>query len=158
MKQTTSRVRYPMDRGILREVEMHIVTTRTPTLALVVATLWFVACGVHFAQATPDGQLAFNNNCRTCHSTDKGDNRLGPNLHAIIGRKSGAADGYAYSSALKRLEFEWTRENLDQFIEDPDSVVPGNEMKPYSGIDDQAIRQAIVDHLSKMSEKSAALD
>jgi cytochrome c2 len=26
-----------------------------------------------------DGQLAFNNACRTCHTLREGDNRLGPN-------------------------------------------------------------------------------
>ena len=35
-------------------------------------------------------QQLFNNACRTCHSTRKDDNRLGPNLHQIIGRKEGA--------------------------------------------------------------------
>ena len=34
------------------------------------------------------GQLIFNNACRTCHTTKEGDNRLGPNLHNIIGRKA----------------------------------------------------------------------
>jgi hypothetical protein len=34
------------------------------------------------------GQQVFNNLCRTCHSTKEGDNRLGPHLHRIIGRKA----------------------------------------------------------------------
>jgi cytochrome c2 len=29
-------------------------------------------------EATPSGQLLFNNACRTCHTTNKGDNRLVP--------------------------------------------------------------------------------
>ena len=36
------------------------------------------------------GQLLFNNTCRTCHTTQEGDNRLGPNLHGIVGRKAGS--------------------------------------------------------------------
>src|SRR5262245_19029719 len=39
---------------------------------------------------TESGQLTFNNACRTCHTTKEGDNRLGPNLHNIIGRKAGS--------------------------------------------------------------------
>ena len=35
------------------------------------------------------GQQMFNNFCRTCHST-KGDNRLGPHVWGIIGRKAGS--------------------------------------------------------------------
>ncbi|KUO61455.1 MAG: hypothetical protein APF80_00595 [Alphaproteobacteria bacterium BRH_c36] len=96
-----------------------------------------------------DGQLAYNNNCRTCHSVDEGDNRLGPNLHQIIGRKAAAADGYGYSSAFNSADFEWTPENLDQFIADPDAVVPGNNMKPYSGIVEAEVRSAIIEHLKK---------
>src|SRR4029453_2091286 len=38
---------------------------------------------------TESGQLAFNNAFRTCHTTKEGHNRLGPNLHNIIGRKAG---------------------------------------------------------------------
>jgi cytochrome c len=33
------------------------------------------------------GQLIFNNACRTCHTMNEGDNRLGPNLYKIVGRK-----------------------------------------------------------------------
>ena len=36
------------------------------------------------------GQQVFNNVCRTCHTTKEGDNRLGPHLYKIIGRKSGS--------------------------------------------------------------------
>ena len=39
---------------------------------------------------TESGQQTFNNACRTCHTTKEGDNRLGPNLHNIIGRKAGS--------------------------------------------------------------------
>ena len=48
-----------------------------------------------------DGQLAFNNTCRTCHTLKEGDNRLGPSLHKIIGRKAGSLTNYGYSSAMK---------------------------------------------------------
>lgn len=97
--------------------------------------------------AGKDGQVAYNNHCRTCHSTDAGDNRLGPNLQGIIGRKAGGAEGYGYSSAFQGADFEWTVEKLDQFIADPNAVVPGNNMKPYSGIGDDKVRSAIIEHL-----------
>ena len=48
---------------------------------------------------TESGQQTFNNACRTCHTTKEGDNRLGPNLHNIIGRKAGSLQNYGYSSA-----------------------------------------------------------
>ena len=83
---------------------------------------------------TESGQLTFNNACRTCHTTKEGDNRLGSNLHNIIGRKAGSLQNYGYSSAMKGADFVWDREKLDRFIAKPDEVVPGNSMKPYGGL------------------------
>ena len=80
------------------------------------------------------GQLIFNNACRTCHTTKEGDNRLGPNLHNIIGRKAGSLPNFGYSSAMKGADFVWDKEKLDGFIAKPDEVVPGNNMKPYGGL------------------------
>ncbi|MHA6346980.1 c-type cytochrome [Roseivivax sp. CAU 1761] len=96
------------------------------------------------AQEDSDPDVAFNNHCRTCHSRDEGDNRLGPNLHDIIGRPAGAAEGYQYSSAMAGAGFEWDEDSLDRFIADPDAVVPGHNMKPYSGISEPEIRVAII--------------
>ena len=80
------------------------------------------------------GQLIFNNACRTCHTTKEGDNRLGPNVHNIIGRKAGSLPTFGYSSAMKGADFVWNKEKLDGFIAKPDEVVPGNNMKPYGGL------------------------
>jgi cytochrome c len=88
----------------------------------------------HKGANTESGQLTFNNACRTCHTTKEGDNRLGPNLHNVIGRKAGSLPNYNYSSAMKGADFVWDKEKLDRFIAKPDEVVPGNSMKPYGGL------------------------
>lgn len=100
------------------------------------------------------GKVAFNTSCRTCHSIDKGDNRLGPNLHDIIGREAGS-ENYQYSPAMASSDIVWDAETLDRFIENPDAVVSGNKMRPYGGISDPAIRASIVDYLSAASEGSS---
>jgi len=79
-------------------------------------------------------QQVFNNACRTCHTIKEGDNRLGPNLYKIIGRKAGSMPDYNYSSAMKGADFVWDREKLDSFVARPDEIVPGNSMKPYGGL------------------------
>ena len=87
------------------------------------------------------GQQLFNNACRTCHTVREGDNRQGPNLHRIIGRKAGSLPGYGYSSAMKEAGFAWDADKLDRFMTNPDAVVSGNSMKPYGGLasaDDRA--------------------
>ena len=80
------------------------------------------------------GQLVFNNACRTCHTPREGDNRLGPHLHKIVGRKAGSLPNYGYSSAMKSADFVWDEAKLNRFIANPDEIVPGNNMKPYGGL------------------------
>lgn len=94
-----------------------------------------------------DPQLAYNNHCRTCHSQDEGDNRLGPSLYGIIGREAGSLKGYAFSDALASADFTWDEDTLNAFIEDPDAVVQGHAMKPYPGIAEPDIRATILQAL-----------
>ena len=93
---------------------------------------------------TESGQLTFNNACRTCHTTKEGDNRLGPNLHNVIGRKAGSLPTYGYSSAMKGADFVWDKEKLDRFIAKPDELVPGNNMKPYGGLTSAEDRAKVI--------------
>ena len=93
------------------------------------------------------GQLLFNNACRTCHTMKEGDNRLGPNLHNIIGRKAGSLPNYGYSSAMKGADFIWDKERLDRFFAKPDEVVPGNNMKPYGGLTSAEDRAKVIEFL-----------
>ncbi len=100
------------------------------------------------AEPAGDGKLAFNNFCRTCHSAKKDDNRLGPSLQGIVGAKAGQAPGYAnYSQSLKQSGITWNDSTLDRYIENPEAVVPNNNMKPYAGIADPALRKKIIEYL-----------
>ena len=99
------------------------------------------------ARAADDGQVLFNNACRTCHSIKAGDNRLGPSLHAVVGRPAGTIPGYGYSSALKDTKLTWDKSTLDRFIADPNAVAPGNSMKPYGGLASESDRAAVIAYL-----------
>lgn len=79
-------------------------------------------------------QQAFNNSCRTCHSVKEGDNRLGPNLNKIVGRKAGSLPNYNYSQSMKEAGFVWDQDKLTRFMVKPDEIVSGNKMQPYGGI------------------------
>ena len=94
-------------------------------------------------------QQAFNNACRTCHVMREGDNRLGPNLHKIIGRKAGSLPDYNYSGAMKEAGFVWDEQKLERFIANPDEVVPGNSMKPYAGLASSDDRTKIIAFLAQ---------
>lgn len=110
------------------------------------AVLFLLGASAGRAQDTPanDGQASFNNACRTCHTMRDGDNRLGPNLSGVVGRKAGSVAGYAYSESMKNAGFAWDEAKLDAFIENADAVVPGNNMKPYTGISSPEDRKKIV--------------
>ena len=101
-------------------------------------------------EESEEGKVAYNNACRTCHSFKAGDNRLGPSLHGIVGRKAGSMEGFAFSSAMKSSGITWDASNLDQFIENPEKVVHGNGMKPFGGIADAGERKKIIDYLGTL--------
>ena len=111
-----------------------------------------------FAVAAPaatadDAKAAFNNHCRTCHSTKEGDNRLGPSLYKVFGAKAGTAPGYAsYSQGLSSSGITWDEATLRAFVANPDAVVSNNNMKPYKGITDEAVLTKIIEFLKSARE------
>src|SRR5262245_49587584 len=54
--------------------------------------------------------------CQACHSVEAGVNKVGPSLHGIIGRASGAEADFNYSDAMKSANVHWTPEVLDQYL------------------------------------------
>jgi cytochrome c len=81
--------------------------------------------------------------CKTCHVTDAGVNRIGPSLHAVVGRHSGIEPGYSYSAANKNSGITWTPEKLFQYLENPQRVVPGTKMA-FAGIQDPQKRADLI--------------
>ncbi|SFV38247.1 c-type cytochrome [Hyphomicrobium facile] len=105
------------------------------------------------AQSNPsndDLELAFNGHCRECHAFDKGDNRLGPTLYGVVGRKAGTVPGFDYSDSLKGSGITWDEKTLDQWITNPNAVVPGNNMGAiFSGLADAGERAKIIAFLKQ---------
>ena len=107
------------------------------------------------AAADADLEISFNDHCRECHSFVKDDNRLGPSLYGVVGRRAGTEPGFGYTQSLKDSGVTWDSATLDKWIADPGSVVPGNGMSPpYSGIDDPAIRKLIITFLETLMPKT----
>jgi cytochrome c len=84
--------------------------------------------------------------CRTCHVTDAGVNKIGPSLHNIIGRTAGTAPEYTYSAANAGAGFVWTKEKLFQFLEKPQRVIPQTKMI-YAGLPDAQKRADLIAYL-----------
>ncbi len=98
-----------------------------------------LACLTGTARADGDpakGKAAFVRQCVICHTAERGgDNRYGPNLFGVVGRKAGAVPGYAYSNAFKtRANWEWTEDAIGGWMMFPSTMVPGTAMGVFQGI------------------------
>ena len=78
----------------------------------------------HAEGDTAAGEKIFAH-CAPCHSTKPGENKVGPSLAGVFGRKSGTEPGYSYSSAVKGLNVTWDETNLDEWL--PQQVRQGHE-------------------------------
>ena len=89
--------------------------------------------------------------CAACHSLAAGTNNTGPSLAGVFGRKAGSIGDFRYSPAMKRSNITWTPQAMDEFIADPQKVVPANRM-PYSGLPDAAARADLIAYLQKATK------
>ncbi|HEV7633877.1 MAG TPA: cytochrome c family protein [Bradyrhizobium sp.] len=88
--------------------------------------------------------------CAPCHSTKPGENKLGPSLAGVFGRKSGTEAGYAYSPALKGQNITWEEGNLNEWLQGPSKFVKGTKMI-YS-VPDAKDRQDVIAYLKTLSK------
>jgi len=80
------------------------------------------------AQDPAAGQNSFTL-CAICHAVGEGaQNKLGPILNGLDGRRSGSVAGYEYSDALKNANIVWTENTVKEFIKSPAAKVPGTKM------------------------------
>ena len=84
--------------------------------------------------------------CAACHKLEAGANNVGPSLHGLFTRKAGEITDFRYSPAMKRSGISWTPATLEQFIADPQAMVPGNRM-PYAGMASAADRADLIAYL-----------
>lgn len=90
--------------------------------ALVVGAAVIAAPQVAFAAGDADKGKRVFNRCKACHVVNKEQNRVGPYLKGVVGRKAGVADGYKYSKlnqAAGAAGLVWTEENLMDYLVDP---------------------------------------
>lgn len=82
--------------------------------------------------------------CAACHDfSSGGPDRVGPNLHGVVGRPKGSHGSFAYSEDLKAKGGSWTFEDLNHFLWKPKSFVAGTKMN-FIGLKKPEDRAAII--------------
>lgn len=92
------------------------------------------------------GRRAFAQ-CRSCHVIQAGaPHRVGPNLHGVFGREIGTAEGFNYSQPVQDADFVWDAGQLDHWLQNPQTFLPGNRMA-FAGVRDETMRRDLIAYL-----------
>jgi cytochrome c len=83
--------------------------------------------------------------CMICHSLDK--NGIGPSHRNVFGRAAGSTPNYSYSAALKASNIVWNDTTLDQWLINPQALVPGTKM--MFSVDDAQDRADVIAFLKE---------
>ncbi len=95
--------------------------------------------------------------CGACHSFEKGGpNKVGPNLHGIVGKKVASSAGFAYSEAMVAHGGNWDYEALNKFLFDPKGDVKGTKMG-FAGVKDDKERANIIKYMRSNADSPVAL-
>jgi len=105
------------------------------------------ATGASFTGDATAGERTFAQ-CKTCHSIQAGQNRIGPSLFGLIGRKAGTAPNYNYSGAMKNSGLTWNEQTLADYLENPRKKVVGTKMT-YAGLAKPQDRANVIAYLKK---------
>lgn len=102
-----------------------------------------------FAQEATDGERLFRQRCAACHALEAGQNKAGPHLDGLIGRKAGSVEGARYSRALQGAQITWDEQALDTFLANPRKAVAGTTM--MIGVPNEDQRKSIIAYLKTAS-------
>ncbi len=95
------------------------------------------------------GQKIFKTQCGICHAVGAGQNRIGPTLFGVVGRRSGSVAGFNYTADHKKLDVTWDAATLDKYLANPRAMVPDTSMI-YAGLKDNAERADLVAYLATL--------
>jgi cytochrome c len=85
--------------------------------------------------------------CGACHVVDKEQNRVGPHLVGVVGRKAGGVESFKYSDAMKNSGLTWDEATLDKYLADPKGAIPGNKMA-FPGLKNEQERADVIAYLA----------
>lgn len=117
---------------------MTTIAATRDTVALALMLTAFT--GTAIAQDVQKGERSFNK-CVACHAVGpRAENRIGPQLNGLDGRRAGSVPNFSYSDAIRTSGFTWSEEAFGEYIRNPAGKFPGTRMT-FAGIkSDQEIR------------------
>ena len=93
--------------------------------------------------------------CKACHQVGaNAENRVGPHLNGLFGRRAASIENFRYSKSLKRAGDDglvWDREKLGFYIENPKAFASGTRMN-YKGMADPEARADLLAYLRQFSD------
>jgi cytochrome c2 len=118
--------------------------------------LWYPAMATADSGDVAHGARVYQR-CYSCHTVDPNEKgRLqGPSLYQVIGRRAASLAGFSYSPALMakgEAGLIWTEEELDQFLLEPERVIPGNQMG-FFGLPDARDRADLIAYLKNAAQR-----
>jgi len=137
---------------------MVIVNVKLTNAITVAAFLQFLfGASVAFSEGNAArGQRVFGA-CAACHSLQPDQNMTGPSLAGLWNRKAGSLATFSrYSPALKSANIVWNDKTLDDWVTDPQHLVPGNEMT-FAGIKDARQRADLLAFLKEATQPGASV-
>ena len=95
--------------------------------------------------------------CSACHVINKGgENKIGPALYGVLGRKVGSIENYKYSKALVEYNKEWTFEEMNGYLRKPQSHIKGTKMA-FAGLRKEKDRASVILYLNQNSDNPLPL-
>lgn len=93
--------------------------------------------------------------CKACHQVGPdAQNRIGPQLNGVIGRRVGGLGDFDYSDAMAEAGaggLVWNDRSLDAFLADPQGYMPGTKMG-FAGLKAAEERAAIAAYLAQFPQ------